>query len=100
MLTQPDPIYHGAVGTEAVEPLGPIAYVLKSRVTLQRDLGYVLSPVNAFLFIQGLGTLPLSNREHCRNAEAVAAFLEKHSDVVKVIFPSLQEGESRRRADT
>src|SRR3546814_11033771 len=57
---------------EAVKPLGPIAYILKARVTLQRDLGYALSPFNAFLFLQGLETLPLRIREHCRNAVAVA----------------------------
>src|SRR3546814_16223830 len=74
MLNEPDPSYHGAVWTEAVKPLGPIAYILKARVTLQRDLGYALSPFNAFLFIQGLETLPLRIRTHCRNAEAVAAF--------------------------
>src|SRR3546814_7236287 len=100
MLNEPDPSYHGAVWTEAVKPLGPIAYILKARVTLQRDLGYALSPSNAFLFLQGLETLPLRIREHCRNAVAVAEFLKGHRDVVKVIFPSLQDGESRRRADT
>ncbi|HEY9538520.1 MAG TPA: PLP-dependent transferase [Kiloniellaceae bacterium] len=100
MLNEPDPSYHGAVWTEAVKPLGPIAYILKARVTLQRDLGYALSPFNAFLFLQGLETLPLRIREHCRNAVAVAEFLKGHRDVVKVIFPSLQDGESRRRADT
>ncbi|MDH3474207.1 MAG: PLP-dependent transferase, partial [Rhodospirillales bacterium] len=81
LLTQPDPSYHGAVWTEAVKPLGPIAYILKARVTLQRDLGYALSPFNAFLFIQGLETLPLRIREHCRNAEAVAAYLTGHPAV-------------------
>jgi len=99
MLTEPDPSYHGAVWTEAVKPLGPIAYILKARVTLQRDLGYALSPFNAFLFLQGLETLPLRIREHSRNAAEVAKFLDGHSDVVKVIFPGLQDGESRRRAD-
>ena len=50
LLNQPDPSYHGAVWTEAAEPLGPIAYILKARVTLQRDLGYAaFSPFNAFL---------------------------------------------------
>ena len=98
-LTQPDPSYHGAVWTEAVKPLGPIAYILKARVTLQRDLGYALSPFNAFLFLQGLETLPLRIREHSRNAEAVAAFLKNHPDVTAVIHPSLQDGEPRRRAD-
>ena len=99
MLNQPDPSYHGAVWTEAVKPLGPIAYILKARVTLQRDLGYALSPFNAFLFLQGLETLPLRIREHSRNAAAVAKFLEAHPDVTEVIHPSLQEGEIRRRAD-
>ena len=68
LLNQPDPSYHGTVWTEAVKPLGPIAYILKARVTLQRDLGYAVSPFNAFQFIQGLETLPLRMREHCRNA--------------------------------
>ena len=98
-LNQPDPSYHGAVWTEAVKPLGPIAYILKARVTLQRDLGYAMSPFNAFLFLQGLETLPLRIREHSRNAAAVAAFLDGHPDVVQVIHPSQQDGEARRRAD-
>jgi len=98
-LNQPDPSYHGAVWTEAVKPLGPIAYILKARVTLQRDLGYALSPFNAFLFLQGLETLPLRMREHCRNATEVAKFLQGHPDVTAVIHPSQQDGEPRRRAD-
>ena len=99
LLTQPDPSYHGAVWTEAAKPLGPIAYILKARVTLQRDLGYAMSPFNAFQFIQGLETLPLRIREHSRNATRVAAFLDGHADVTNVIHPSLQDGENRRRAD-
>ncbi|NIA67024.1 bifunctional O-acetylhomoserine aminocarboxypropyltransferase/cysteine synthase [Pelagibius litoralis] len=99
LLNQPDPSYHGAVWTEAAKPLGPIAYILKARVTLQRDLGYAMSPFNAFQFIQGLETLPLRIREHSRNATAVAEFLLNQPDVTKVIHPSLQEGETRRRAD-
>jgi len=99
MLNQPDPSYHGAVWTEAVKPLGPIAYIIKARVTLQRDLGYAVSPFNAFQFIQGLETLPLRMREHCRNAAAVANFLSRHPSVTKVIYPGQQSGETRRRAD-
>lgn len=99
MLNQPDPSYHGAVWTEAVKPLGPIAYILKARVTLQRDLGYAVSPFNAFLFIQGLETLPLRMREHCKNAAAVADFLNGRDEVTKVIYPGLMEGEYKRRAD-
>jgi len=100
MLNQPDPSYHGAVWTEAVKPLGPVAYIIKARVTLQRDLGYAASPFNAFQFIQGLETLPLRMREHCRNAAAVADYLSQHPAVTKVIYPGQQSGESRRRADS
>jgi O-acetylhomoserine (thiol)-lyase len=100
MLNQPDPSYHGAVWTEAVKPLGPIAYTLKARVTLQRDLGCALSPFNAFQFIQGLETLPLRMREHCRNAAAVAEFLDLHPAVERVIYPGLFEDEQQRRAET
>jgi O-acetylhomoserine (thiol)-lyase len=100
MLNQPDPSYHGAVWTEAVKPLGPIAYILKARVTLQRDLGCALSPFNAFQFIQGLETLPLRMREHCRNAAAVAEFLDLHPAIERVIYPGLFEDEQQRRAET
>ena len=55
-LNTPDPSYHGAVWTEAVKPLGPIAYIIKARVTLLRDIGSALSPFNAFLILQGIET--------------------------------------------
>jgi O-acetylhomoserine (thiol)-lyase len=99
MLNQPDPSYHGAVWTQAVKPLGPIAFIIKARVTLLRDIGAAMSPFNAFLFIQGLETLPLRIRAHCQNAAGVAAFLSKHPKVTKVIYPGLMSGEPRRRAD-
>ena len=99
-LNQPDPSYHGAVWTQAVKPLGPIAYIIKARVTLLRDLGSAMSPFNAFMFIQGLETLPLRMREHVRNAQTVAGFLNEHPAVTKVIFPGLASGEEKRRADT
>ncbi|WP_374385321.1 O-acetylhomoserine aminocarboxypropyltransferase/cysteine synthase family protein [Dongia sp.] len=98
-LNQPDPSYHGAVWTQAVKPLGPIAYIIKARVTLLRDLGAAMSPFNAFLFIQGLETLPLRMREHVKNAQAVANYLNSHPSVSKVIYPSLAGGEEKRRAD-
>jgi O-acetylhomoserine (thiol)-lyase len=98
-LNQPDPSYHGAVWTQAVKPLGPIAFIIKARVTLLRDLGSCMSPFNAFQFIQGLETLPLRMREHCRNANAVAEYLGKHPAVTKVIFPGAMTGEPKRRAD-
>jgi len=98
-LNTPDPSYHGAVWTEAVKPLGPIAYIIKARVTLLRDLGCAMSPQNAFQFIQGLETLPLRFREHCRNARAVAQFLATHPEVSTVTYPGLKSGEEKRRAD-
>jgi O-acetylhomoserine (thiol)-lyase len=99
LLNQPDPSYHGVVWVEAVKPLGPIAYILKARTTLLRDLGPAASPFNAFQTLQGLETLPLRIAQHSRNAEKVAAFLTSRADVERVIYPGLQQGEARRRAD-
>ena len=98
-LNQPDPSYHGAIWTQAVKPLGPIAYIIKARTTVLRDLGSSMSPFNAFLFIQGLETLPLRMREHCRNANAVADFLKSHPAITKIYFPGQMTGEPKRRAD-
>ena len=101
LLARPDPSYHGAVWIEAAKPLGPIAYILKARVTLLRDLGASMSPFNAFQFIQGLETLPLRMREHCRNAEIVARHLARRSEVAKVIYPGMHaDPVQKRRADT
>ena len=98
-LNTPDPSYHGAVWSEAAKPLGPIAYVLKARTTLLRDLGSAMSPFNAFLTLQGVETLPLRIERHSANASAVAAWLAKQAKVVNVIHPSLQKGEAKRRAE-
>jgi O-acetylhomoserine (thiol)-lyase len=97
-LNTPDPSYHGAIWTEAVKPLGPIAYILKARVTLLRDLGAALSPFNAFLLLQGVETLALRIARHSENAAAVAAWLAKHPAVTRVIHPSQQSGVQRERA--
>src|SRR3954463_13962924 len=99
-LNEPDQSYHGAVWTEAVKPLGPIAYIIRARVVLLRDLGMSMSPFNAFQFLQGLETLPLRMREHCRNAGAVALYLQHHPEVLRVSYPGLHEdAEQRRRAN-
>jgi O-acetylhomoserine (thiol)-lyase len=98
-LNTPDPSYHGAVWTEAVKPIGPVAYAIKARVTLLRDVGASLSPFNAFLTIQGLETLPLRMRQHCKNAQSVVDFLLKRKEVKKIFYPSLQVGVHRERAD-
>ncbi|MDG2000627.1 MAG: PLP-dependent transferase [Alphaproteobacteria bacterium] len=100
LLNNPDPSYHGAIWTEAVKPLGPIAFILKARVTLLRDIGGAMSPFNAFQFIQGLETLPLRIREQCKNAKLVAEYLSSLKSVSKVIYPSLFTGENRKRVNT
>ena len=98
-LNQPDPSYHGAVWTQAVKPLGPIAYILRMRTCLLRDLGAATTPFNAFMAIQGLETMPLRMERHCANAVKVAAWLAARAGVTRVIHPSLQTGEAKRRAD-
>ena len=92
LLNTPDPSYHGAVWAQAAKPLGPIAYILRMRVVLLRDLGAALSPFNSFLFLQGLETMPLRMREHSRNALAVANFLAQRKDVSRVIHPAHHTG--------
>jgi len=96
-LNTPDPSYHGAIWTEAVKPLGPIAYIIKARVTLLRDLGSAMSPFNAFLTLQGIETLPLRIERHSTNASAVADFLAKRSEVTKVIHPGHLTGWAAER---
>ena len=91
-LNTPDPSYHGAVWTQAVKPIGPVAYIIKARVTLLRDLGAALSPFNAFLFLQGIETVALRMRQHSENALAVANFLGQRKEVTKVIHPSTLTG--------
>lgn len=85
-LTEPDPSYHGVVYTEAV---GPIAYIIKARVQLLRDMGAALSPFNAFLLIQGLETLHLRMERHSENALKVAQFLDQHDSVESVSYCGL-----------
>ncbi len=98
-LNTPDPSYHGAVWAEAAKPLGPVAYILKARTTVLRDLGSCMSPFNAFLTLQGVETLPLRMERHSANTSAVAAWLAKQPAVTSVIHPSHQKGEAKRRAD-
>ena len=98
-LNNPDPSYGGAVWTEAVKPLGPIAYILKARTTILRDMGAAMSPFNAFMFIQGLETLALRMREHSSNAEKIAEYLANHESVERVSYPSHMDGYAKERAD-
>ncbi len=88
-LTEPDPSYHGIQFVEALRPVGNIAYIVKLRTCLLRDLGPALSPFNAFLILQGLETLHLRMPRHAENALAVAQYLEKHPMVSWVNYPGL-----------
>jgi O-acetylhomoserine (thiol)-lyase len=99
LLNTPDPSYHGAVWSEAARPLGPIAYILRARVILLRDLGAALSPFNAFQLLQGIETVALRMERHCASADTVAAHLAAQPSVTQVIHPSQQSGEARARAD-
>lgn len=85
-FVEPDPSYHGL---RYVEALGPIAYIIKARVQLLRDLGPATTPFNSWLFLQGLETLPLRMERHSKNAQRIAEFLEGHESVSWVSYPGL-----------
>ena len=95
-LVEPDPSYHGVSYTAA---FGPQAYIVKLRVQLLRDLGPALSPFNAFLFLQGLETLPLRIARHSENALAVARWLERDPRVAWVSYPGLESHPSHAQAE-
>jgi O-acetylhomoserine (thiol)-lyase len=90
LITDPEPSYHGLKFVEALKPIGNIAYIIKARVTLLRDLGPAPSPFNSFLFLQGLETLHLRMIRHSENALAVAKYLSKHPKVEWVNYPGLE----------
>lgn len=94
-LTEPDPSYNGVVYTDAV---GPIAYIIKARVQLLRDMGAAISPFNSFMLLQGLETLHLRMERHSSNALAAAQFLEAHEAVEWVSYPGLQSHPSYDKA--
>ncbi|MCL2355961.1 MAG: O-acetylhomoserine aminocarboxypropyltransferase/cysteine synthase [Defluviitaleaceae bacterium] len=85
-LSQPNPNYHGAVFSQVA---GNLAYIIKMRTTLMRDIGATLSPFHSFIFLQGLETLSLRVERHVSNALKVAEFLAAHPKVAAVNHPSL-----------
>src|SRR5512133_2875907 len=97
LISEPDPSYHGIDFVETLKPLGNIAYIIKARVTLLRDLGPAVSPFNAFLFLQGLETLHLRMARHSENALAVAQYLAKHKKVSWVNYPGLDSSPEKAR---
>ena len=100
-FTEPDPSYHGLKFWEVFgnfPGLGNVAFIIKARVQLLRDIGASMSPFNAFLFLQGLETLPLRQRQHSANALDVARFLKKHSLVTWVTYPGLPDDPNHNNA--
>lgn len=91
-LSEPNPSYHGIVFTEAA---GNLAYIVKLRTTLMRDLGACISPFNSFLLLQGLETLSLRVERHVQNALKVVEFLKSHPKVERVNHPSLATGKQK-----
>ncbi len=98
LIAEPEPSYHGINFVEALKPLGNIAYIIKARVTLLRDLGPAVSPFNSFLFLQGLETLHLRLPRHAENALAVAKYLKKHPKVSWVTYPGLEDSSEYEKA--
>ena len=90
-LCAPDDAYHGVVFAEALKPIGNIAYIVHVRTHLLRDMGGCMSPFAAFLFLLGIETLHLRMERHCRNAQAVAEFLDGHPAVEWVNYPGLPQ---------
>ena len=100
-FSEPDPSYHGLKFWDVFgnfPGLGNVAFIIKARVQLLRDIGACLSPFNAFLLLQGLETLPLRQRQHCENALEIARFLKQHPLVSWVTYPGLPEHPSHKLA--
>ena len=100
-FTEPDPSYHGLKFWDVFgnfPGLGNVAFIIKVRVQWLRDIGAALSPFNAFLFLQGLETLPLRQRQHSENALEVARFLKKHPLVSWVTYPGLPDDPNHKLA--
>ena len=100
-FTDPDPSYHGLKFWEVFgnfPGLGNVAFIIKARVQLLRDIGAAMSPFNAFLFLQGLETLPLRQRQHSANALEVARFLKQHRLVTWVTYPGLPDDPNHQNA--
>lgn len=95
MFSVPDPSYNNIVWNKAV---GPGAYIIRIRTNLMRDIGACLSPLNSFLLLQGIETLPLRMERHCSNAMAVANFLKNHHEVSWVRYPGLKSHPSHLQA--
>ena len=91
LYNEPDPSYHGIRYAHDLGDMNPIAFILRMRLVPLRNLGACISPDNAWMFLQGLETLPLRMQRHCANAAAVARFLKEHPNVEWVRYPGLED---------
>ncbi|WP_120075342.1 O-acetylhomoserine aminocarboxypropyltransferase [Aurantiacibacter odishensis] len=98
-LTQPNGSYHGAVLVDALEPIGPLAFIVACRVLGLRDLGPAMAPQNAWLALTGMETLALRMERHCENALAVAKWLEAHEKIEWVNYAGLDDNKYKPLAD-
>ncbi|GAA5059339.1 O-acetylhomoserine aminocarboxypropyltransferase [Erythrobacter westpacificensis] len=98
-LTQPNGSYHGAVLVDALEPIGPIAFIIACRVLGLRDLGPAMAPQNAWLALTGMETLALRMERHCDNALAVAKWLQAHEKIDWVSYAGLDDNKYKPLAD-
>jgi O-acetylhomoserine (thiol)-lyase len=89
LFNEPDASYHGLRYAHDLGDLNPVAFALRMRLVPLRNLGACIAPDNAWIFLQGLETLPLRMERHCQNALAVAEFLQKHANVQWVRYPGL-----------
>ena len=92
-LTKPNGSYHGAVLVDALEPVGPVAFIIACRVLGLRDLGPALAPMNAFLALTGMETLHLRMDRHCDNALELAKWLKSHEKVAWVSYAGLRDSD-------
>lgn len=95
-FTEPDEAYHGLIYSEA---FGEKAFIMKARAHLMKDLGTVLSPINAFMILQSTESLSLRVNQHCENALEVAKFLKNHPAVAWVNYPGLEDNENHEMAE-
>ncbi|HIE11757.1 MAG TPA: O-acetylhomoserine aminocarboxypropyltransferase/cysteine synthase [Kiritimatiellae bacterium] len=98
LLSDPDPGYHGLRFTRDLGELNHLAFIIRLRLVPLRNLGACISPDNAWLFLQGIETLPLRMQRHCENALAVAEFLKEHPSVAWVRYPGLEDDPGHQTA--
>jgi O-acetylhomoserine (thiol)-lyase len=91
LYNEPDPGYHGIRYAHDLGDLNPVAYIMRMRLVPLRNLGACISPDNAWMFLQGLETLPLRMERHCKNAMKVAGYLKTHPNVAWVRYPGLED---------